>query len=337
MHKGFKKSFLFKLNLILIVCHIFMYANIGHIGSTAALEFKPAPYQDTEKGRNTNVYSPAINGPSSSQQHAFVEEITKYALHANEQWEIPTSVIIAMSIIESGYGTTHTAYNANNLFGIKVWKGNDSNAWQLKGQPNEDYEDIPIIDDYGEDRLIFDESVRRDNWYRTFHSYNEAVNYLAGTLLLNDRYHFALLSYKKRVENGWSQAEASQKYAYDIAEAGYNHRGGNYYRKVIGDLMDQWDLYKYDQKHEKVESRKEKKTEAEKVQSIETNETKSEEVKSREAHETEVVESIESNESKAKEVELEGLELEGYDELNEIEWKVIAFIRIFFQILLRFI
>ncbi|WP_225223774.1 S-layer homology domain-containing protein [Solibacillus merdavium] len=170
------------------------------------------------------------------------------AMKANEKWGIPASAIIGMAIIESGYGTTRIAINANNLFGIKVWGYNPENAWQLQGQPDEDYERVPVLADYGEDRKIYDESKRRDNWYRAFSTYKEAVNYLAGNLLLNQRYLFAKTNYDKRIKKGWSFDRASKEYLYDIANAGYNHLGGDYYRNKGGGVMDEWDLYQYDNK-----------------------------------------------------------------------------------------
>lgn len=57
-------------------------------------------------------------------------------------------------------GTTRIAINAKNLFGVKVWGYNPNFAWLLKGQPDEDYELIPVIANYGENRIVYDESKR---------------------------------------------------------------------------------------------------------------------------------------------------------------------------------
>lgn len=100
--------------------------------------------------------------------------------------------------------------------------------------------------DYGKDRKIYDESKRRDNWYRAFSSYKQAVDYLAGNLLLNDRYRFAKTNYEERMKKGWSYERASKEYLYDIANAGYIHLGGEYYRNKVGSIMDERDLYQYD-------------------------------------------------------------------------------------------
>ena len=205
------------------------------------------PFENKETGRNSNVYLSLQGTPPIQYKQDFVNEISVYAKEANKKWNIPASAIIGMAIIESGYGTTRIAINANNLFGIKVWGYNPSNAWQLKGQPNEDYEAIPVLADYGEDRKVYDETQRRDNWYRMFDSYEEVVNYLAGSLLLNQRYGFALISYENRLKSGWGYEQAANQYVYEIADAGFNHLGGMYYRNILEKVMTEWDLYQYDQ------------------------------------------------------------------------------------------
>ena len=42
--------------------------------------------------------------------------------------------------------------------------------------------------------------------------------------------------------------KAAKEYLYDIAEAGYNHLGGEYYRNKVGELIDVWNLTQYDNK-----------------------------------------------------------------------------------------
>ena len=81
---------------------------------------------------------------------------------ANAKWGIPTSAIIGMAIVESGYGTTRIAVNANNLLGIKVWVTSPSHGWQLKGQPDENNGTVPVLANYGKDRIIYDEKKFKD-------------------------------------------------------------------------------------------------------------------------------------------------------------------------------
>lgn len=246
MKQTFKFIF-FSVLVVLIMIYLPLYT-----GSSKAAEalpvFKPTPNQDTYNGRNSHAYLPSTNMLTTQSREQFMKEIAQYALDAYEKWGIPASAIVGMAAIESGYGTTRISYYANNLFGIKVWGVNPANAWQLVGQPDEDFEKtIPVLADYGQDRKVFDESNRRDNWYRMFSSRKEAVEYLAGTLLLNSRYASARDRYQNRIKNGWSYEKASKEYVYDIAQAGYNHLGGDSYRKKVGAVMDQWKLYEYDQ------------------------------------------------------------------------------------------
>ena len=234
-----------KIAIFLII--LLLFQNINPMMSSSAI-INPLPYEDAKLGRNSNAYLSIYPNLTTQMKENFINKISIHAIEANEKWGIPASAIIGMAILESGYGTTRIAVHANNFFGIKVWGDNPKNAWQLKGQPDEDYEPVPILADYGEDRKIYDESKRRDNWYRAFSSYKEAVDYLAGNLLSNQRYGFAKTNYEQRIKNGWSFEKAAKDYLYDIAEAGYNHLGGDYYRNKVGKVIDEWNLTQYDNK-----------------------------------------------------------------------------------------
>ena len=54
-------------------------------------------------------------------------------LHHETQKRIHRDIIIAMAVLETGYGTSRFAKEANNLFGIRTW---DKNAPQLKAKEN---------------------------------------------------------------------------------------------------------------------------------------------------------------------------------------------------------
>ena len=234
-----------KISIFLII--LLLTANINLMLSSAS-KINPVPFEDAQLGRNSNAYLSTYSNVSTQMKESFINKISIPAMEANEKWGIPASAMIGMAILESGYGTTRIAIHANNFFGIKVWGYNPKNAWQLKGQPDEDCEPVPVLVDYGYDRKIFDESKRRDNWYRKFNSAKEAIDYLAGNLLLNSRYGFAKTNYEQRVKNGWSLEKAAKEYLYDIAEAGYNHLGGEYYRNKVGKIIDDWNLTQYDNK-----------------------------------------------------------------------------------------
>ena len=232
-----------KITIFLIILLLTTNLNLNVF---AASTVNPLPYEDAKLGRNSNAYLSIYPNLTTEMKKSFVNKIAAPAMEASEKWGIPASAMIGMAILESGYGTTRIAVYANNLFGMKVWGVNPKNAWQLKGQPDEDGGNVPVVTNYGEDRKIFDETKRKDNWYRSFNSYNEAVNYLAGTLLQNSRYGFAKTNYQQRLQNGWSLDKAAKEYLYDIAEAGYNHLGGDYYREKVGKVIDEWNLIQYD-------------------------------------------------------------------------------------------
>lgn len=234
-------------NIAIFLIISLLAVNINLMVPEASI-INPLPFEDKQLGRNSNAYLSTYSNLSNQMKENFINKMAVPAMEANEEWGIPASAIIGMAILESGYGTTRVAINANNFFGIKVWGYNPKNAWQLKGQPDEDYEPVPVLADYGYDRKIFDESKRRDNWYRIFASHKEAVDYLAGNLLLNQRYRFAKTNYEERIKNGWSLEKAAKEYLYDIAEAGYNHLGGEYYRNKVGKIIDEWNLTQYDNK-----------------------------------------------------------------------------------------
>lgn len=66
----------------------------------------------------------------------FVEKIGKLAMADMKKTGILASVTVAQACLESGYGTTDLARNANNLFGMKctlsgnTWKS----AWDGKSK-----------------------------------------------------------------------------------------------------------------------------------------------------------------------------------------------------------
>ena len=242
------KGYFYMKNLrkIVIITLILLLTTNLNVMVPSSSKINPLPFEDAQLGRNSNAYLSVYSNVTTQMKESFIKKISVPAMAANEKWGIPASAIIGMAVLESGYGTTRVAIHANNFFGIKVWGYNPKNAWQLKGQPDEDYEPVTVLVDYGYDRKIFDESKRRDNWYRMFNSYTEAVDYLAGNLLVNQRYGFAKTNYEKRIKNGWTLEKAAKEYLYDIAEAGYNHLGGEYYRNKVGKIIDEWNLTQYD-------------------------------------------------------------------------------------------
>jgi uncharacterized FlgJ-related protein len=72
-----------------------------------------------QAAENWSCYDPQPGHPTVAEKSAFAEEVKPFALEAERRYGVPAPAIAAMSIIESGYGFTRTALEANNLFGFK--------------------------------------------------------------------------------------------------------------------------------------------------------------------------------------------------------------------------
>ena len=68
-------------------------------------------------------YDPEPGHPTEAEQAAFFDKVIGPAKAAEIRHGVPAAGIVAMSMLESGYGFTRTAKFANNLFG---WKASDS-------------------------------------------------------------------------------------------------------------------------------------------------------------------------------------------------------------------
>jgi Bax protein len=88
-----------------------------------------------------SFYEPKIDTSSSDK---YITTITKCINYINldlpKDQHVPTSLIIAQSIVESNFGTSRFAELGNNLFGIRVWskegilplKQDPSINWRIK-------------------------------------------------------------------------------------------------------------------------------------------------------------------------------------------------------------
>ncbi len=56
----------------------------------------------------------------NAQQNAFLKMAVPGAQAAQKKWGVPASVTIAQAILESGWGASSLAKQANNFFGIKA-------------------------------------------------------------------------------------------------------------------------------------------------------------------------------------------------------------------------
>ena len=85
---------------------------------------------------NYGFYEPEMN---YSDNLSFVKAVTKCIDYINlttpiEQ-RVPREIIVAMAVIETGYGTSRFALKGNNLFGVRTWNKDEA---QLKPKDNPD-------------------------------------------------------------------------------------------------------------------------------------------------------------------------------------------------------
>lgn len=198
------------------------------------ISFPPTPNENDSRGLNDNCYLSAIGHPTEKEKQDFIFTLNPYVDSISKLSNLPPKTIMAMTILESGFGFTRTGYYANNLFGIKVFTSDSIKVYVLKGQPDENNgKNIKVIRKTLKGELVYDEKIRNDNRYRKFVSKQEGVFYLTNTLLQNTLYKQASTNYKSNLSNGMTELEASLNYAFEIAKSGYNHHGGKFYRNAI--------------------------------------------------------------------------------------------------------
>lgn len=216
-----------------------------------SLRFPPTPNEDPF-GKNQNVYATAIGHPTADEAKGFIADISQDAQFLSRKYQIPASIVIAMAALESGYGFSRNAVYANNFLGIKQWKGNNSNAYQLKGQPDEHEGKVQILKITDEGQYIYDEDNRPDNWYKRFNSRADCMTFLVEEIFLHKTglwkrdYSDIPRFYQGQIAEGVDKYSAAYTFVYAIGEKGYSHKGGKYYADRIMKLVDKYNLIQYD-------------------------------------------------------------------------------------------
>lgn len=216
------------------------------------LRFNPTPVEDPFNGKNQYVYGTAIGHPTQDEARAFLEDIKPIAVELSQKYQIPASVIMAMAAMESGYGFSRNAIFANNFFGIKQWWGNESNAYQLKGQPDEYEGKVAILKKSDDGQVIYDESRRPDNWYRRFGSRRECIEFLVEEIFLHKTgawkrdYSDIARFYQGQIATGVEKYSAAYTFIYSLGERGYTHKGGKFYADRIMKVVDRYGLIEHD-------------------------------------------------------------------------------------------
>lgn len=219
---------------------------------TTNLRFSPTPFEDPFDGKNQNVYGTAIGHPTQDEARIFLEDIKPIAIELGQKYQIPASVVMAMAAMESGYGYSRNAVFANNFFGIKQWWGNENNAFQLKGQPDEYEGKVTILKRSDDGQIIYDENRRPDNWYKRFGSRRECIEFLVEEVFLHKTgawkrdYSDIAKFYRGQLAAGVEKYSAAYTFIYSVGERGYTHKGGKFYADRVMKVVDRYGLIEND-------------------------------------------------------------------------------------------
>ena len=160
-------------------------------------------------------YIPSKTDPQSFEMR-FIESIKAGAIENYQLYGILPSITIAQAILESDWGQSDLANQANNLFGIK--KGTNWSGEVMSFETKE-----------GFDEYIIDE-------FRSYPSLNASIIDHGQFLVANSRY----------TKSGVFEAKTYKTQAKALEEAGYStakdENGDKIYAKMLGQLIRQYNL-----------------------------------------------------------------------------------------------
>jgi len=146
----------------------------------------------------------------------YIDQYSVIAVQEMKRTGVPASITLAQGIVESRYGLSSLAKDANNHFGIKC-----ANGWTGREYYLED-------DDFKNGKLI-------KSCFRTYddaaQSYFDHSNFLVD----NQRYHF-LFQLEKTDYKGWAKG---------LKKAGY--ATASHYANSLIKTIEKFKLYQYDQ------------------------------------------------------------------------------------------
>jgi hypothetical protein len=157
-------------------------------------------------------YDPQPGHPTAAEKESFIEEIRRLTPAAEQKYGVPASALAAMAIIESGYGWTRTAQQANNLFGWKFVSSASAGrrgSYTLECQPPED----------------------KNNHYVTFASHAEAIAFVAQKLASMAIYKPATDAYRSARTRGADIPTITRSWIVSIAQH-YNWKPQQYVESI---------------------------------------------------------------------------------------------------------
>lgn len=120
-----------------------------------------------------------LQAPAQNRVHRYVEQYRDLALAQMKDYQIPASVILGVSIVESGAGTSKLARHFHNYFGVK---GSNKNSIQKLGYKSAYKEYSSVEDSYDHFCRIlkkkrFYSSVKGDADYKLWLKKMNEANY----------------------------------------------------------------------------------------------------------------------------------------------------------------
>jgi flagellum-specific peptidoglycan hydrolase FlgJ len=178
-----------------------------------------APPSDTDQVAAVVNTAPKHKLPvlGGTPQEQFISSIAEAAVESADQTGVPASVTIAQAILESYWGSSRLAIEANNYFGIKAQTRNGSagairfDVWEVIGGRN----------------------VMQSQAFRAYTTIAESFVDHGLFFVENGRYSSAMAA-----------RNDPRQFAREVNRAGYATDPA-YASKLIG-LMDRYDLYRYD-------------------------------------------------------------------------------------------
>ncbi len=155
---------------------------------------------------------------------AYIKKYRKIAIKEMKKYGIPASITLAQGMLESGNGKSRLAKKGKNHFGIKC-----TNDWS--------------------GRTIKEDDDKKNECFRRYRKAEQSYRDHSEFIAYRDRYKF-LFEYDKRDYKAW---------AYGLKQAGYATNPK--YPELLIDIIDRYELHKYDKKNAKREIKKEEKLE----------------------------------------------------------------------------
>lgn len=154
-------------------------------------------------------------------EHNFLKAVVLPAQLSQSRTRVPTSITIAQAILESGWGVSRLAKEANNYFGIKAT------------QATEEYVELPTTE--------FAHGVEE-------HILARFAKYSTVALCFID--HAQLLSCARRYAPAMAVANNPEKFATALQDCGYStledSTGQRIYAQRLLQLVQEFDLTQYD-------------------------------------------------------------------------------------------